>query len=186
MSYKSDPQECGTLLWDTLVGHFLQEWTLHTRVSYKSVLTRVSYKSVPQESCPIRVSHKSVPQECPTRVSYKSVPQECCPITRVSHKSVQECPTRVSYKSVPQECSTRVSLVSCPTRVSQKSVPQECPTRVSCGNMLFFERVYMRVRGFHLVLIRDFKRNHPRFIWIFFLVSYLKKSSSRGMKLGLD
>ena len=35
-------------------------------------------------------------------------------------------------------------------------------------------------------LIRDFKRIHPRFIWIFFLVSYLKKSSSRGMKLGLD
>ena len=35
-------------------------------------------------------------------------------------------------------------------------------------------------------LIRDFKRIHPRFIWIFFLVSYLKKSSSRGITLGLD
>ena len=55
MSYKSVPEECPT------------------RVS------RVSHKSVPQESH----KSKSVPQECPTRVSQKSVPQEC--------------PTRVSF-----------------------------------------------------------------------------------------
>ena len=96
----------------------------------------MSYRSIPQE-CPTRVSHKSVPQECPTRASYKSVPQECP--TRVSHKSfLQECPTRVSYKSVLQEC---------PRRKSHKSVLKSVIWTYS-----FFERVCIRVRGFHLVM----------------------------------
>ena len=117
-----------------------------TRVSHKSV-PQESYKTVPQE-CPTRVSHKSVLQKCPTRVSRKSVPQEC-PI-RVSHKSVlQECSTRVSYKSVPQEC---------PTRVSHKSVLQECHLDICSfsnvfpfgfvGSILF---IYI-----HTIFVRDF------------------------------
>ena len=99
----------------------------------------MSYTSIPQE-CPTRVSHKSVPQECPTRVSYKSVPQECP--TRVSYKSVpQEFPTRVTHKSVLQECPTE-----CPARVSYKSV---------IWTYWIFERVCIRVRGFHLVCFSD-------------------------------
>ena len=159
MSHKSFLQEC-----PTRVSHksVLQE--CRVRVSHKSVL-QVTHKSVLQE-CLTRVSHKSVLQECPTRVPYKSVPQECP--TRVSYKSVpQEFPTRVSYKSVLQES---------PRRVSHKSVPQEChldicvfrtclhsgswvpsdsPKRVSHKSVIwtyvFFERVCIRVRGFHLV-----------------------------------
>ena len=123
--------------------------------------TRVSYKSVPQEShksvprgCSIRVSNKSGPQECPTRESHKSVRQECLTRvsnkgvpqespTRVAHKSVrQKWPTRVPHKSVPQGCSIRVSSKSksalqgrptrvSNTRVSHQGVRQECPTKVS-------------------------------------------------------
>ena len=77
-----------------------------TRVSYESVSEyseRVFCQRVPQECrakclnnpCLTRVSHKSVPQESPTRVCHKSV--------------TKECPTRLSEKGVKQECSARVA-----------------------------------------------------------------------------
>ena len=77
------------------------------RVSSKSVLSRVSRKSVKKE-CQARVSC----QDC----SVKSVQQKCQ--ARVCSKSVQqECQERVSCKSVlPRVCSKRVlSRVPCKT-----------------------------------------------------------------------
>ena len=77
------------------------------RVSSKSVLSRVSRKSVKKE-CQARVSC----QDC----SVKSVQQKCR--ARVCSKSVQqECQERVSCKSVlPRVCSKRVlSRVPCKT-----------------------------------------------------------------------
>ena len=70
------------------------------RGSSKSVLSRVSRKSVKQE-CPVkivlsRVSSESFKQECLARVSSKSVKKEC----------LQECPA----KSVQQESAFKSAL----------------------------------------------------------------------------
>ena len=109
-------ESCGTLLYKTLVP--------------QECPTRVSHKSVTLESDPL-VGHEWDPTSSVTRVSYKSVPQEC-PLTRGSHKSVsQECPTRGSLLSVTQEGHYKSVPQEGHTRVSHKRVTQECPTRVS-------------------------------------------------------
>ena len=123
------------------------------RVSRKSVLSRVSNKSVKQE-CQERVSSKSVlsrlpcqecpvksvKQKCQARVSRKSDKQECPVKIALSRVSCQECQAKVSSKSVKQECQervtsksvlSRVSSKECQERVSSKSVKKECLARVS-------------------------------------------------------
>ena len=85
--------------------------------------------------CPARVSSKSVL----SRVSRKSVKKECqarvscqdCSVKSVQQSVKQECLARVSSKSVKKECLARVSCQECPARKRF----QECPARRCCSLM---------------------------------------------------
>ena len=116
------------------------------RVSSKSVLSRVSRKSVKQE-CPVkivlsRVSSKSVKQECLARVSSKSVKKEC--LARVS---CQECPARECFQERPaRRCCSLMTVRVISTKDKYFHFCARfcalCSTSSDC----------IRVRGFYQVL----------------------------------
>ena len=104
---------------------------VRTRVSSKSVLSRLPLKSAGkefvQQECQARVppergarkSGKSVKAECP----FKSAPLKHGRPAKLSSKiAQQECQVRASRKSVTKECPVKSVQQGCPGRASSKSV----------------------------------------------------------------
>ena len=68
--------------------------------------TRVPCESA-QKDCAPRVSRKTVPQEWPTRVSYRSVAQESALYKGVPQDCYKSVLQTVSQKGAPQHCAIR-------------------------------------------------------------------------------